>query len=451
MKYIIAALLAGIAAPAVAQQTGQAAPSQPAPPANPNCAPEHAAMGHCTPAKPAPSPAPAPVQTKPAADPNCAPEHAAMGHCTPATPAPSPAPVTVQTKPAGAPNCTPEHAEMGHCKPANQRPSPAPTAPAPAPVAGQAGPAGDPNCTPEHAAMGHCKPISVAPSPAPAAGQAAPAGDPSCAPEHAAMGHCTPSTAALPPAGPPPAIAFTGPEHAQDLFYDDAAAARSRREMIREHGGLNAYRIFVDEAELVIRDGRDGYSFDAQAWYGGDINKLWIKTEGEGTLGGEFEGVEVQALWSRAIDPWFDAQFGVRQDLGHGPDRTHLVAGLQGLAPYWFEVEGTMFLSNKGHLTARFEAEYDLRLTQALILQPLAEVDLALQDVPELGIGSGLSTAELGVRLRYQIRPSSGPAEISPYVGIQYERAFGDTASFRRLAGEDVEGVSLLVGLRTWF
>jgi copper resistance protein B len=279
------------------------------------------------------------------------------------------------------------------------------------------------------------------------------------------MGHCKPaadphaghnmgagqSGAALPPASPPPAAAFSGPEHAQDLFYPNADAARSRRDLIREHGGLTASRIFVDQAEVAIREGREGYSFDAQAWYGGDINKLWIKTEGEGTFGERFEGAEVQALWSRAIDPWFDMQLGVRQDFQSGPDRTYLVAGIQGLAPYWFEVEGTAFLSSKGDVTARFEAEYDLRLTRALILQPLVEVDLALQDVPELGIGSGLSTAELGARLRYQILPSSGPAEISPYIGVQYERTFGDTARFRRLSDEDVGGWSLLIGLRTWF
>ena len=367
-----------------------------------------------------------------------------MGHCKPAPAAPRAAPAAGQPEPASDPTCLPEHAAMGHCKPA-------PASPRAAPAAGQPAPAGDPSCLPEHAAMGHCKPAAAAPGPAPAAGQATAPNDPNCLPEHAAMGHCKPAAAALPPAGPPPPAAFTGPVHAQDLFYDDAAAARSRRDLIREHGGLTAYRIFVDQAEVAIRDGRGGYSFDAQAWYGGDINKLWIKTEGEGTFGDAFEGGEVQALWSRAIDPWFDAQFGVRQDFQSGPDRTYLVAGIQGLAPYWFEVEGTMFLSNKGDITARFEGEYDLRLTQAVILQPLVEFDLALQDVPELGIGSGLSTGELGARLRYQFLPSSGPAEISPYIGIEYERAFGDTARFRRLSDEDVGGWSLLVGLRTWF
>lgn len=444
MKYLVAALFAGVAAPALAQHTGHGAPAQPAPASEAICLPEHAAMGHCTPSASAPTPVPLAQQGVPASAPTCLPEHAAMGHCAPAVPGPRAAPIIGQPTRAADPTCLPEHVVMGHCTPA------IPTRD-PAPVASPTKPAGDPTCLPEHAAMGHCAPAAVAPGAAPVIVQPTTASDPNCLPEHAAMGHCTPVGAALPPAGPPPAVAFSGPEHAQDLFYNDVAAARSRRELLREHGGLTAYRIFVDEAEVAIREGREGYSFDAQAWYGGDINKLWIKTEGEGTFGGEFEGAEGQALWSRAIDPWFDAQLGVRQDFGTGPDRTYLVAGIQGLAPYWFEVEGTTFLSSKGDVTARFEAEYDLRLTQALILQPLIEFDLALQDVPELGIGSGLSTAEIGARLRYQFRPSSGPAEISPYVGIEYERAFGDTARFRRLADEDIGGWSFLVGLRTWF
>lgn len=298
--------------------------------------------------------------------------------------------------------------------------------------------------------MGHCKPFA-GPNPPTGVVQDKPTGDPNCLPEHAAMGHCTLSAQALPPAGKPPAAAFKGPEHAQDLFFPEVDAARSRHDLVKEHGGLAAYRVLVDQAEVAFGNGRNGYSFDAQAWYGGDINKLWIKTEGEGTFGEAFEGAEVQALWSRAVSPWFDAQLGVRQDIQSGPDRTYLVAGIQGLAPYWFEVEGTAFLSNKGDLTARLEAEYDLRLTQALIFQPLVEVDLAMQDVPELGIGSGLSTAEIGARLRYRILPSSGPAEISPYIGIEYERAFGNTARFRRLTDEGVGGWTLLVGLRTWF
>ena len=252
--------------------------------------------------------------------------------------------------------------------------------------------------------------------------------------------------APAPPKGPAPAGAFSGPAHAADLIYSPAAMAEARAESREEHGSMETYKVLVDQLEAKVRDGRDGYAWDAQAWYGGDIDKLWLKTEGEGAFGSSPEGAEVQALWSHAIDPWFDLQAGVRYDIQPDPERAHLVLGVQGLAPYWFEVDAAAFLSNKGDLTARLEAEYDLRLTQRLILQPRVEFDIAAQDVAELGIGSGLSSGELGARLRYEIRP-----EFAPYLGVEHERAFGDTADFRRAAGEDVGGWSLLVGLRTWF
>ena len=262
------------------------------------------------------------------------------------------------------------------------------------------------------------------------------------------MGHCTPTTGAAPeiPVGSPPAAALSGPEHAADTVWNPADMAASREVLREEHGDIEVGKILVDRLEWANRSGRDGYTFDGQAWWGGDIDKLWIKGEAEGTFDGGAEGVEVQALWSHAIDPWFDLQLGVRQDFTPGPNRTYLTAGVQGLAPYWFEVDVATFLSNKGELSARAEAEYDLRITQRLILQPRVEFDLAAQDVPELGIGSGLSTGEVGIRLRYEIQ-----RQFAPYVGVQYEHAFGDTADFRRAAGEKGGGWSFLVGLRSWF
>lgn len=137
---------------------------------------------------------------------------------------------------------------------------------------------------------------------------------------------------------------------------------------------------------------------------------------------------------------------GSRYDFQPNPERAHLVVGVQGLAPYWFEIDGALFLSEKGNLTTRFEAEYHQRLTQRLILQPRVEFDLAARNVPEIGVGSGLSKAEAGLRLRYEFVP-----EFAPYVGVEYERAFGNTADFSRAAGEKVGGWSFLVGLRTWF
>jgi copper resistance protein B len=221
---------------------------------------------------------------------------------------------------------------------------------------------------------------------------------------------------------------------------------QSRNMLREEHGAMSASKFLVDRAETRFGEERDAYVLDLQGWYGGDVDKLWLKSEIEGAWGKKLEHAEVQALWSHAIGPWFDLQAGVRLDPQPGPNRTHLAVGIQGLAPYWWEVEGAIFLSNKGELTARAEAEYDLRITQKLILQPRAELDLSAEDIAELGIGSGLSEGSLGLRLRYQISP-----RIAPYIGVEYERAFGATREFRHAEGEKADALGFLAGLRFWF
>ncbi|HEX8580235.1 MAG TPA: copper resistance protein B [Allosphingosinicella sp.] len=257
-------------------------------------------------------------------------------------------------------------------------------------------------------------------------------------------GHGAPAPA--PPVAPPPAAASSGPAYAADAVYGADAMAAAREEMRGEHGAMRFGKVLIDRLEYRAEDGGDGYAWDAQGWYGGDIHKLWLKSEGEGGFGEALEHGEAQALWSRAIDPWFDLQLGLRQDFGRGPERTHLVLGVQGLAPYWFEVDAAAFVSTKGDVTARVEAEYDLRITQKLILQPEAEVQFSLQDVPELRIGSGIATGEVGLRLRYEVKP-----QFAPYVGVEYQRGFGDTARFRRAGGEEAGGWSVLFGVRAWF
>jgi len=248
-----------------------------------------------------------------------------------------------------------------------------------------------------------------------------------------------------PPVAPPPAAALSGPVHAADGLFGTPSMAAARKLLRQEHGGMASSRVFIDQLEAVIGRGQDGYAWQAEAWYGGDIDRLWLKTEGEGGFRSGV-GAEVQALWSHAIDPWFNVQAGIRQDLGGGIERTHAVLGVKGLAPYWIEVDGALFLSTKGDLTARVEAEYDLRLTRRLILQPRAELNLAAQDIPGARIGAGLSTAELGLRLHYEAVP-----EFAPYVGVGYHCAFGATSDLRRAAGERTHGLALIVGIRSWF
>ena len=179
---------------------------------------------------------------------------------------------------------------------------------------------------------------------------------------------------------------------------------------------------------------------------GGRINRLWVKSEAEYAFDEDaFEELQVQALYSRAIGPFFDLQAGVRFD--PEPDtRGHLVVGVQGLAPYMFHVDSALFLSDRGDLTARIEGEYDQRITQKLILQPRIEAEFAAQDIPERGIGAGITKVEPGVRLRYEIE-----REFAPYVGIEYEAKLGETADIARAAGEDAAGFKLLIGLRAWF
>ncbi|EQB29709.1 hypothetical protein M529_23310 [Sphingobium ummariense RL-3] len=245
------------------------------------------------------------------------------------------------------------------------------------------------------------------------------------------------------PKGTPPPVPT---DHAADALYDPAVMARARAAMVKESGGMIFSQLMIDRLEYRVQDGRDGYHWEGEGWIGGDINRLAIKSEGEGAVGGALESAEVQALYSRAIDPWWNIVGGVRQDFRPQPERTYATIGIEGLAPYWFEVEGQIFLSHKGDAHLRLEGSYDQRITQRLILQPAVEVNLAAQDVPEIGIGSGLSDIELGLRLRYEIA-----REFAPYVGVNWERKLGDTARFAREEGEGASATSLVVGVRFWF
>lgn len=243
----------------------------------------------------------------------------------------------------------------------------------------------------------------------------------------------------------PPARAFDGPLHAADAIWGEDAMAPSRAQLAKENGGMTTGVVLIERLEARVADDEDGFVWDAQAWYGGDINRFFLKTEGEGELGGDVEDAEVQFLFSHAIGPFFDLQAGARVDV-EPETRSHLVLGVQGLAPYWFHVDGALFLSDRGDLTARFEGEYDQKITQALIVQPRVELELAAQDIPERDVGAGLTKVEAGVRLRYEII-----REFAPYIGVEYEAKLGETANIARAAGEETEGFVLLAGIRAWF
>ncbi|MEL7537057.1 MAG: copper resistance protein B [Pseudomonadota bacterium] len=239
-----------------------------------------------------------------------------------------------------------------------------------------------------------------------------------------------------------PALAQT----AADDYYDPEEMAAARKQLYAGHGAQINSLILAEQFEWLNNDD-DALAWEAQAWVGGDINKFWFKTEGEySTDESTFEAAEWQFLYSRAIHAFWDIQAGIRLDPEPGPARQYGVVSLQGLAPYWFEIDAALFLSDRGDLSARLEAEYELRLTQRLILQPKIELDLAASDDVATGVFSGLNTLEAGVRLRYEIR-----REFAPYIGVLHESALGDARDAVKAAGGDASDTMLIAGLRFWY
>jgi len=244
---------------------------------------------------------------------------------------------------------------------------------------------------------------------------------------------------------PPPPEAGSGPPRAADAIWGADAMAASRAELQQMHGDYPLFWFQADRAEMQVRDGSNGYLWDVQGYYGGTTSRFWFKSEGEGSFGERVDDAEFQALYAKAVAPFFDVQAGIRQDVA-GPDTTYAVLGIQGLAPYMFEVDGALFLSHRGDLTARVEAELDQRITQRLIVQPRAEINLAAQDVPQLGVGAGIDSLELGVRLRYEIT-----RELAPYIGVEQSWRIGDSADFARASGEDPSVTNFGGGVRFRF
>lgn len=246
----------------------------------------------------------------------------------------------------------------------------------------------------------------------------------------------------------PAAIAQEGekPWGMADEVWGEEAMAEARNQLQASHGDLRSTYLQAERLELQVKDDEEVLLLDGNAWIGGDINKLWLKTELEYLPdGSEFEEAEVQALWSRAISPYFDFQAGVRYDF-EPEGRAYAVTGVQGLAPYLFEVDAASFLSEEGDLTARVETEYELLLSQRLILQPRAEIEFSAQDIPELGLGAGLTGIDAGLRLRYEVR-----REFAPYIGVEWQQGLGETADLAEAAGEDTGEAVFLVGLRAWY
>ncbi len=201
-------------------------------------------------------------------------------------------------------------------------------------------------------------------------------------------------------------------------------------------------KFLLDELETSRAGNQTVVGWDAQAWYGGDYDKVWVESEGERN-GGKRSG-RGELLWDHVFARWWSMQTGIRRDFGAGA-RTWGTIGVRGLAPYWFYIDAALYVGG-GRAAARFKADYEVLFTQRLILQPEAGMNLYSKDDHERSIGSGLSDLEIGFRLRYELR-----REVAPYVGIAFLRRFGGTADYARANGEDSSEIRALAGVRAWF
>ncbi|MFD0738108.1 copper resistance protein B [Lysobacter koreensis] len=310
-------------------------------------------------------------------------------------PASSPATKTAAEKPVSKKPAADPHA--GHAMPA---------APVPAPSAE------------DHAAMGHAPPVAQDPAPPL---------------DHAAMGHGTPMPESQ-PREPIPVVT----EADRIAAFPDVAGHGAHDQTVHSYW-------LLDRLESWDADEGRGIGWEALAWVGTDLNRAWLRSEGE-QVDVDTESAEVEVLYGRSVDRWWDVVAGVRHDFGEGPSQTFAAIGVMGLAPQKFEVEATAYFGQSGQTAARVEAEYDTLLTNRLILQWQAEAEFHGKDDARRGIGSGLSTVEAGLRLRYEFT-----RQFAPYLGVVWERGYGGTAGFRRAAGEDVEETKVVVGVRVWF
>lgn len=203
--------------------------------------------------------------------------------------------------------------------------------------------------------------------------------------------------------------------------------------------------LLLDQLEYQDADEGSTLAWDASGWIGGDINRLWMRSEGERT-NGVTEDAELQLLYGRAIGPWWDVVAGVRQDFKPESPQTWAAFGVQGMALYSFEAEATAFIGEDGQSAARLEGEYDILLTNRLILQPTAEANFYGKNDPERGVGSGLANTEVGLRLRYEI-----VRQFAPYIGVTWSRSYGKTADLIRDEGDDVDEARFVAGIRMWF
>lgn len=235
------------------------------------------------------------------------------------------------------------------------------------------------------------------------------------------------------------------PSFIPPLTDEDRKAAFPDVEGHALHDRALHYYVLLDQLEWQAVNGGSGPTLDSKGWVGRDRDRIWFRAEGESEEGRVSEA-QAHMLYGRQVSRWWDIVGGIRQDFRPGPAQTWAAIGVQGLAPYWFEIEATAYVGASGRTHARFEVEYELLVTNRLVFQPLVEAEIFGKSDPERGIGTGVSTTDAGFRLRYQFR-----REVAPYVGVVWSNKWGKTADFAETAGDRTGGMRLVAGVRLWF
>ena len=250
---------------------------------------------------------------------------------------------------------------------------------------------------------------------------------------------------------PGPALGSAAPRSTTINLTPPPDAAPPSVKAKSQVGGLYG-AILVDVLEYRTNGSGNIGAWEGQAYYGSDYNKIWVNSRGEyNGSARSFDRTQVQVLYSRLLSYFFDAQIGVRQDIPIRPDegtpaRTHLVLGIEGLLPGLLEARLQFFVDHRGTVSARAEGSYDAYITQRLVLQPRAEINLAANSDRQAYLGAGFTRLETGLRLRYEIT-----REFAPYVGLQYERVFGDTARIFKQNNEPADLLNAVAGIRLFF
>jgi copper resistance protein B len=246
------------------------------------------------------------------------------------------------------------------------------------------------------------------------------------------------------PAGDAPAA--ERPAFIPQLTDEDRKAAFPELEGHTVHDRATHYFVLFDQLEWQSAKGGDELALDTKGWIGRDRDRMWFRAEGDVKDTGRIGEAEAHIFYGKQFSRWWDVVMGVRQDIRPGPAQTWAAVGVQGLAPYWFEVEATGYVGESGRTQARFEIEYELLFTNRLALQPLIEADLFGKSDPERAIGAGLSSTQAGLRLRYEFA-----REFAPYVGVVWNRKWGKTADIAEAAGKSIANTRIVTGLRLWF